>query len=376
MHVGASEGVGTVRGDPQQQPRLARALPYVGAIDGLRCLAVVAVIFHHTREVVGDRYPLPRGGFLGVDVFFVISGFLITALLLVENERNQSISLKGFYWRRVVRLLPPLIPVLIVYVAYNVYLGRLGTDEIGAALSALGFVVNWWWVGIGTDKPGIVHLWSLAVEEQFYLVWPAFVILVVRRRTFTIAASIIGALIIASAFWRMILWAQSDPADWLLVYVRTDARIDQLLIGALLALAWFHRKLPKYASKLGWPGAAILAGAIVLAIPQAAYLYNGVFTLVALATAAVIAAVIEGDWWGAQILTLAPLVRIGRVSYGLYLFHVPIFWIERTETSHLPLIVRLLILAVATALATMFSWRWLEKPALRHKNRFGRSATA
>lgn len=357
------------------QPNPPQELPYVKGLDGLRCLAVAAVIFHHTRPVIGESIPLPRGGFLGVDVFFVVSGFLITALLLVENERHGSISLVGFYWRRAVRLLPALLPVLAVYLAFHVAQGTLGRDEVGAMVSALGFVINWWWLWIGTDRPGIVHLWSLAVEEQFYLVWPAMVIFVIRGRKFAVSASIIGSLIVGSALWRMIVWSQTAPDDWLLVYIRTDVRVDQLLIGALLALMWFHHKLPSRTAALGWPALAFLAVTMIVAIPQAGYLYNGLFTLVAVATALAIAASMDSNWTGNQLLTQSPFRAIGRVSYGLYLWHVPIFWIVRTEAGHLPLTVRLLILSVTTAAATTLSWRWLEKPALRYKHRFGRSST-
>lgn len=349
-------------------------LPYLGALDGLRCFAVLAVVFHHARfKLPASTLLFTNGGFLGVDIFFVISGFLITALLLVEDQRTDKISLRGFYWRRVVRLLPALIPVLATYLFYLAIVGDLGRTEFFSVAAGLGFVVNWWWLYLGNPGEGIVHLWSLAVEEQFYFVWPAVVMLVIRGRRFAVAAIFTGSVVIASMIWRVMLTSQAENLS--LLYFRTDIRIDQLLIGALLAIFWFHNKVPQRTSVFGWLGVVVLAAIMFAPNLSSGFLFNGGFSIVALATAAVILACLGGDWWPEKILNLAPLRAIGKVSYGLYLWHLLIFWIMGQEATHLPAIVQALITITAVTFVVWFSWTKLEAPALKHKHRFGHTET-
>ncbi len=247
-------GAGNLGSVGQRTPRRTGerpSLPYLGALDGMRGIAIAAVVVYHTRfYLIQDGFPTPRGGFLGVDVFFVVSGFLITALLLIEDGRDGSIALVGFYWRRAVRLLPALVPMLGAYLLYASYAGVLNRDKVAAVAAALGFVSNWWRILDGSNVPGLGHLWSLAVEEQFYLLWPAAVLLLIRRRRFGVAAALVVAAIAASMSWRMLLWSRAD--DWVLVYIRTDARIDQLLLGALVAVLWFHGRLPSRPAGLAW----------------------------------------------------------------------------------------------------------------------------
>src|SRR4051794_18462666 len=156
-------------------------VPYLPGLDGMRALAVIAVMVYHANPAW-----LP-GGFLGVEVFFVISGYLITLLLIGEHERTGTLSLRGFYLRRARRLLPALLALL---VGITVYTALLRRDALGAlrgdVLAALAYVSNWYqiWVGQGYtasgDFAGLRHLWSLAVEEQFYVVWPLVMVLLLR----------------------------------------------------------------------------------------------------------------------------------------------------------------------------------------------------
>ncbi|MGB5759139.1 MAG: acyltransferase [Acidimicrobiales bacterium] len=373
MPTTRAENVGSAGQSTQRRTAERASLPYLGALDGMRGIAIAAVVVYHTRfYLIQDRFPTPRGGFLGVDVFFVVSGFLITALLLIEDRRDDSISLVGFYWRRAVRLLPALVPMLGAYLLYASYAGVLNRDKVAAVAAALGFVSNWWRVLDGSNVPGLGHLWSLAVEEQFYLLWPAAVLLLIRRRRFEVAAALVVVAIAASMSWRMFLWSRAD--DWVLVYIRTDARIDQLLLGALVAVLWFHGRLPGRPAGLAWLGAAVIGIAFAVASPQSPVLYNGGFTVVAAATALVVVGCLGGHWDGAGLLNFGPLRQLGKVSYGLYLWHEPVLWATSREAGGLPVGVQVIIGVGLSILAAAVSWRLLETPALRQKNRFGRSS--
>ncbi len=359
--------------DTARRTSVRDSLPHIAALDGIRGIAIATVLIYHTRfYIIQDTFPTPRGGFLGVDVFFVVSGFLITALLLIEDRRHDSISLRGFYWRRTVRLFPALLGMLGAYLLYAAYAGVLGREEIAAVVAALGFVSNWWRIVDGTNVPGLGHLWSLAVEEQFYLVWPTVVLLFVRRKRFEVAASLIAMAIVASMLWRMVLWSRAD--DWVLVYIRTDARIDQLLVGALVAVLWFHGKLPSRPIGLAWLGAAVVAIAMIVATPQSSVLYNGGFTVVAAATGLVVVGCLDGRWAGSAWLNFGPLRLLGKVSYALYLWHEPVLWATSREAGGLPVLLQVFIGIGLSILAATISWRLLETPALRQKHRFGRSS--
>ena len=217
-------------------------MPYLPGLDGLRALAVVAVLLYHAG------LPWIPGGFLGVEVFFVLSGYLITALLLTEWRRLGRVDLKAFWWRRARRLLPALYLVLIATLAYAVvFLPGEVAGLRGDVLAALGYVTNWYLVfghesyfeAVG--RPSLLkHLWSLAVEEQFYLFWPLVFWLGVsfgatrwrtRRLLFVALAGAAAAALLMANLYR----PEVDPSR---LYFGTDTRVTGLLVGAALAFVW------------------------------------------------------------------------------------------------------------------------------------------
>lgn len=324
---------------------------YVPALDGVRGLAVVAVLLFH------GGVPWARGGFLGVDAFFVLSGYLITTLLLDNPD------LRSFWARRARRLLPALA----VFVPVTLLLGVVLNAPFRDALASAVWLSNWRFMSGGyfaaTAEPSAFrHTWSLAVEGQFYVVWPVVVVLVCRRSRFAVlAVASVGAC--ASAVVMATLWTPyGDPAR---AYYGTDTRAQALLVGAALAVVLAGRTatLPRRAflSLSGLFGAVVLGMSWRTASGGAHDLYGGGFLLVAVATAAVIASVVavpRGPL--ARALSLRPLTAIGRVSYGIYLWHWPVFLLltrSRTGLGGWPLLAERVV--VTGVLATL-SWRYVE----------------
>lgn len=310
------------------------------SLDGLRCFAVAAVVVYH----VEDRW-LP-GGFVGVDVFFALSGYLITALLLVERERNGSVSLRSF-WQRRVRRLWPLAWVVLAAVALAGLSGVWGADREqmlpGETAAALANVANWWQMAHGGYVESFVapsplrHFWSLAVEEQFYLVWPVLVVGLLAlgrraaRRTGTVERGAVRALAVGTGA----LFVASAVSAWFaspeVAYLATHTRAVALLAGAGLAIALRHRPLAGPGSAAGRravaiaavPSLLLLAAASLWFTPEWELLRRGGFSVVALASTAVVAlALVPGP--ARRVLSLAPVVWVGRRSYAVYLIHWPL----------------------------------------------------
>jgi peptidoglycan/LPS O-acetylase OafA/YrhL len=317
-------------------------LEYRPALDGLRAVAVLAVMVEHSGvRRPGSTELLVPGGFLGVDVFFVISGFLITSLLLLERGRTGGIDLRRFWLRRARRLLPAVGVVVAVTCVLTAVTDMAvdGATLQGDALAALAYVANWrfivtdqsYFAAFGLPSP-VRHLWSLSLEEQWYVVFPPLLVgllALVRRRT-VLLLGVLGAAAAASALWMAILYTPGrDPSR---AYYGTDTRAQALLIGALLAVVMVRlptltRRLARLTPVLGVAGLAALAALFATVSGQGARLYQGGFVVVALASVAAVAAVALPGATGPANRALAwwPAVAIGRVSYGLYLWHWPIF---------------------------------------------------
>ncbi|OLB74258.1 MAG: acyltransferase [Actinobacteria bacterium 13_2_20CM_2_71_6] len=341
------------------------AFEYRPALDGVRALAVAAVLLFH-----GGVTALP-GGFLGVDAFFVLSGFLITSLLLAERARTGRIRLAAFWGRRARRLLPALLVLLVVVVVAGRYL--LPDVEVGLlrgdALAALGYVANWRMIYRGSDyftqtaaPSPLQHTWSLGIEEQFYWLWPLIVIglLALKGRRAVFVASVLGAAgsaLAAAALYR--------PEDVNRAYFGTDSRAQALLIGCALAALPLPnaRKLLGALAALGTLGTAWLWAH---ASGTDEWLYRGGLTGAALAVAAVLAhAVASPAGPTARILALPPLVWLGRISYGVYLWHWPLFQFvtaERTRLSGVTLLAVRCALTVGVAAASFYL---MEQPIRR-----------
>src|SRR5215212_7881387 len=372
-------------------------LSYSPGLDGLRAIAVMAVLLYHAG------LPFIPGGFLGVEVFFVISGYLITALLLAEWRQKGRISLKDFWLRRARRLLPALYVLLVVTLGYSVVF--LPGEVAGLrddAIAAVGYVTNWFLV-LGREsyfesvgRPSLLqHLWSLAVEEQFYLIWP--IVLAVGlgfgarrlRSRRVLALAIVGAA--ASAVAMALMYTPGvDPSR---VYYGTDTRATGLLCGAALAFLWSpadkYRTSDKWALRRGlgpgwlrrrwWPalpllldilGVAALAALVLFCLHLGEFeplLYRGGLVAVALATALLIAvAVHPKSWVVSRLLGSAPMRWLGVRSYGIYLWHWPVFMLTRPELDvafgGLPLLALRIGL---TILLADLSYRFVERPIRR-----------
>lgn len=336
--------------EPALSPRSAR-LPYIPALDGIRALAVLAVLAYHA----GAGW-LP-GGFLGVEVFFVLSGYLITSLLLSELHSNNRVDLKSFWLRRARRLLPALFVLLIVVLSYSVIMlpdqvASLRSDAIAAAV----YVMNWWLIFDHTSyfeamgRASLLrHLWSLAVEEQFYLIWPPlFVLGMARLRSRTLFVAVVAGAMASTVLMAALYRPGVDPSR---IYYGTDTRAAELFIGAALAFVWRPGEAPRWPGRTGrWIGTLLgagrrttilldAAGIVALVSVGAAFwqfgefspkLYHGGFLLVALASAILVAVVVHPQSrLVSRMLGCAPMRWVGLRSYGIYLWHWPVYMVTR-----------------------------------------------
>ena len=359
--------------------RRAGEMGYLPGLDGVRALAVLGVLLYH-----GDLTWM-KGGFLGVDVFFVLSGFLITTLIVEEYNRSGRIDFKRFYIARARRLLPPLLLMLVVVGMLAAFIYRDSAASFRAdAIASLFYVTNWWYIfsdasyfeAIGRP-PFLQHLWSLAVEEQFYLLWPALVLILLRwrgrRGVFYVA--IIGAL--ASTAWMAFLAITNgypQEADPSRAYFGSDSHIMGLLLGAALAMVWRPGRL---STRLTAGAKAVVTAVGFLALLVVLYffwqvgeysnfLYRGGFLALSGVVCVLIAAASHPGAPFGKMLGSQPWRYIGQRSYGLYLYHWPIYVITRPDLD-IPLDgPALLALRLGlTFLVAELSYRYVEIPIRR-----------
>ncbi|HEX2282736.1 MAG TPA: acyltransferase, partial [Thermomicrobiales bacterium] len=320
-------------------------LGYRPALDGLRGIAVLLVIVQHTKLT-----PFDRLGVAGVTLFFVLSGFLITTLLLEEQRRTGAINLAAFYWRRARRLLPAL----------GVFL--LAMALVGGAsvvIPAALYYANWHFTWAEYPEP-LVHLWTLSVEEQFYLVWPiALLGLVAIPRRF--AVGVLVALIAGMTASRIAF--ELAAATHETVFYATQHRADSILAGCVLAFGFERR---------AWVPSPVLVivavGLLALAGTMAHDVFVSLFGL-PLATAGAVVVTALGATRGARLLAWRPLVYLGTISYGLYLWHYPIIWPAIGGSWIVPAVV------AAVGVAAV-SYRFIERPILRWHTGSARSDSA
>lgn len=363
----------------RQAPDLSsRHLP---ALDGIRGLAVLMVVAYHVGYVThpaGPGVPLSYapGGFAGVDVFFVLSGFLITGLLLEERQRRGGISFGRFYARRAFRLLPALGVLLLVHLAYAVSEGLPLRREAEALLS-ITFYASDISQSLHMFMPAeLGHTWSLAVEEQFYLVWPTLLLILLAwrlrdsRLSRTLLPCVFVGTLLATNVARVLTWrTQGYPADYMMPYCHADG----LIIGCALAFLWRKGNLPtRDAAAYGWAGLVGLIGFTFLWAqgPHRVIIYFGGFTLLALAAAGILNAALVGSRSLNNLLSWSPLRATGRVSYGLYLWHLMILEILVQHSMGLGRWSRAILGLALSAAATLISWYCVEQPFLRLKSRY------
>lgn len=333
----------SVRGDQTVSVRPRPKLGYLPALDGLRAIAVLAVLFFHAD------LPWAPGGFLGVDVFFVLSGFLITTLLIDASVARGRPDLKQFYLRRARRLLPALFLVLIgsTFLVVTVATDNAANQQRDLP-GALFYVTNWIYVfndqsyfeAIGRP-PMLEHLWSLAVEEQFYLIWPWVFLLAWKlgRSTRVRLFALIGALASTAAMIAISAvngYPANDPSR---VYFGTDTHAMGLLLGAWLATLWVPGRVRRSVA-LGARASIDAAGAVALIVLlvifwridyQSPLLYFGGFLVLSALVAFLIAAVTHPASRVGRVLGAQPWRWIGQRSYGIYLWHWPVFLVTRPD---------------------------------------------
>ena len=329
-------------------------------LDGLRGIAVLIVLVGHGPIAF-------LGGGPGVTVFFTLSGFLITALLLEERRTNGRVDLGRFYARRALRLLPALAVCL---VAVAIGLTVLEMPLTGVWYAAL-YVANLA-PALGAKLPYLSHTWSLSLEEQFYVAWPLTLLLLARlRRPWAVAAAS-GVGIAVCAVLRVVVDRDAllTQPQALQVAFHLLWRADALLVGCLLALVLGPAlRLPR--ALIGWAGACGVATVLAASLQARSDLYYSVWiTAVPLATAAVLVWVLSIETPFSRALTWGPLRYTGRISYGLYLWHFPIFVLLRRDLEHLPSVVEIAIATAVSFAVASVSYFVVERPFLRLKRRF------
>ena len=311
-------------------------------MDGMRALAALGVVIFHTH--LGEVFYPAWLGWAGVDVFFVLSGYLITRLLIAERAETGRIALAAFYWRRATRLYPALILAVALTLLATDSTGRLG------ALVVLAYLADFW-VATGRDLGALLHTWSLAIEEQFYLGWPLLLLAVRSRRRLTVVAlALATASLVALVVWSPPL-AGLDKGP----YNSPFTRMWELLIGCALASSFSGKDRSRWGRLLV---VASLVGTVALVAVGSAVQSSGLLVCAAALGAGSLLLVEAGRL---RWLALRPLPQLGEMSYGIYLYHYPMFFIIAPDGGLGPL----LLAVAATFVAAVLSYHVVEQPVRR-----------
>jgi peptidoglycan/LPS O-acetylase OafA/YrhL len=354
---------------PREQPVFR--LGYRPELDGVRAIAILLVMAHHLEP---ERF---SGGFLGVDVFFVLSGFLITTLLIEEWEAGGAISLPRFYLRRALRLLPALIVLLCVFTLRSLHAGTRPAFVLAVDAVVLFYVANlvraFW--GYQTLGP-LAHTWSLSIEEQFYVWWPISLKALLGRDTsratiFRVAAAgLAAAAAYRAVLGLMLVNCGAVPG----ALTALDTRADALLAGCLVGLgsSWGilapGTRALNIACRFAPVAALSIAAAFLFAVHDTAPILLGGSTAIALAVAVCLAALVNAPpRWALRCLRIAPVAWTGRLSYSLYLWHWPLYQWLGPDVVSFPVPYALPV--SASFLAAALSHYLVERPALRLKRR-------
>jgi peptidoglycan/LPS O-acetylase OafA/YrhL len=340
---------------------------YWPELDGVRALAIALVLAYHADRRLA-------GGILGVDLFFVLSGFLITTLLLQERVSTGRIAVGRFYVRRALRLLPALGVALILVTLVDRLPGALPTDIAFGIPFVVIYAINWADI-YSTPRLGtLVPYWSLAIEEQFYLVWPW----VIRRwaharRLAETLAAIAFVIMFARTGWSVLRWRGSDRI--------TFFRADGLILGAALAVLIARREARTVLRALTAPRLPYLALAgiavawVGLVVRDGPETRSAAYACASIAGTALIGSVVLAPASPvARVLRTRPLVAVGKVSYGIYLYNYPIFTVVQSQSWSTP--TKLIVEFSATAALTLASWRFVERPAQRLRRKLATPAAA
>lgn len=364
------------------------SLGYRPGLDGLRGLAVVLVLLMHAGETVWPEAEgwLAPGGAIGVDMFLVLSGFLITALLLTERERTGAIDIGAFARRRARRLLPGLVAVLAAVAAVAVLGSAIVLRDVAAAaVQVLTFLTHIWSFGnapgirdlvesIGTPTTDVGHLWTIGLEVQFYALWGLTLWWASRarwshRRLLALAA--VGVVVVAVV--RIIRMELGPDPTFLHLYVATTARLDAPLVGSIVGVAWCAGLLDRVPSRLAAGAAAVgfagwLVGALTLDPYQSRALPYGLYTVMALGCAGVVVGVLRAPATGVSVLLASRPVRfLGLISYSVYLFHLPVLRVVARSDLGVAGPAQLVVAAGVTVGVAWLSYRFVERPWLSRR---------
>ncbi|MCE5001655.1 acyltransferase family protein [Staphylococcus pseudoxylosus] len=344
---------------------------YMPGLDGLRAIAVIGIIIYHLNK------QWLTGGFLGVDTFFVISGYLITSLLLFEYESTGIINLKQFWLRRIKRLIPAmLVLVMVVTVATLIFKPAEIVNIKQDAFAAIFYVSNWWYIATDVNYfeqfafMPLKHLWSLAIEEQFYIIFPiVFILLLLIIKKYRNVTLILWIISLVSLLTMIIIGqAQTGHSR---VYFGTDTRLQTMLLGVIFAFVWPPFKLKKNPNhilrtiidSIGVVGIALLLMLFFIVNDDSNWIYNGGFYLISGLTLFVIMSAVHPSGYFAKILGNPLFIYIGKRSYSLYLWHFPVisFIHSYYVDGQLPVYVYVVDIILTIILSEM-SYRYIETP--------------
>lgn len=339
---------------------------HIACLDGLRAIAIIAVVGFH------GNWPGFEGGGFGVDLFFVLSGFLITWLLLKEKTRYGVISIKEFYYRRVLRIVPAYLVFLLGYallcaLVFRDLYPRLATSTLVAATYTTNIFISWF------DWPILqVHTWSLSMEEQFYLLFPALILWLPR----SIAIRAIVALLVFAPLWRMLIYFGSDTTYYR-ISMGPDTRYDSILWGCFLAFLYTDDRLR--GALLGYgrrrffvAGGVLVSLSVIIALEHRAFMSTIGYSAIALGFCLILWYFLHSEkGLPARVLTWKPIRFIGVLSYSIYLWHPPILGLASRIHHRLdPSIAEIggqVFYFLASLLAAIISYYVVERPFLRLK---------
>ncbi len=354
-----------------------RRLPFYPALEGMRGVAMIVVLIAHVGLVL--VYPYRQwffpGGAVWLSVFFVLSGFLITALLLVDHERYGRIRYRQFWRGRARRLYPPLLLVLGVHFLLVLSYGRAIGPELRQDVWALTNTINYRYsvTGVGTiANDDIMVLWSVAVEVQFYLVWPLVMGFILR--SFKSIYRILAVLVFFALAGTVVRALEYRAwGDWVAVYFRFEGRLDAFALGAVLGFLWYHRRVPvAWFTRLAWPGWALLIVALWATREDNGFLYSWGFLAFNLIAMVLIGACLDERFHISRFLSTRFLRMTGRVSYSFYITHVLVYFFVMIKLGDLGAPIRIALALCGTvvlgaAVYLIGERPFLSRPSLRPK---------
>ncbi|TDM22967.1 acyltransferase family protein [Macrococcoides canis] len=343
---------------------------YLPGLDGIRAIAVISIIIFHLNP------KWLSGGFLGVDTFFVISGYLISLLLLNEYEKTGTINIIQFWIRRIKRLFPPVIFMILIVIQYIIFFDQSLLYQLKKdVIAALFYLSNWWYIFDGLsyfesfEARPLEHLWSLAIEEQFYLLFPLILLLLLNKWS---KKQVFILLFVVSLLSAILMGLIYNPAESVSrIYFGTDTRLQTLLIGVMFSFIWPAFKLKHGAPKilvviidiLGFVGLLILLFCIFELSERSSFLFNGGLYLLGICTLFVIMAAVHPSTIMSKVLSIKPLTMTGKYSYSLYLWHYPVIVLMQKYfvQGQIPMYIHLLSVLITIVLAVI-SYKIIERP--------------